>query len=560
MQDGSSRTRPRVVIIGLDALTFDVIEPWIEEGFLPNLAAIAARGAKGGLLSCYPPLSPPAWTTITTGRLPGGHGIFNFSVLKPGTYKVDTVDARQVRVPRLWDILNRHGLKTGVFNVPVTWPPTAVDGYVVAGFLTPDVRTTFTYPEALGREVHEVAGGYRMMASQVFSATHQMPYLQELRELVEMRTGVVEHLIRAQPTDFGMFVFMEADWLQHKAWHILTDPSQEDTDLYRAARNVYVALDRAVGRIMELCGPECHYVIISDHGAGLHDRIMHINKWLYEEGFLALKRTFRLRLRRFLERHKLLIRAYGLQSRLRAHAPWIGRLIPRVLNRLADGAVDFFASYDDVDWSRTRAYGRDVIGQIYVNRKGREPEGIVADGPEYDALLNEIEERLKRLLDPRTGRPIISGIRRGHDLYHGPFASEGPDLVFTPDDFRCTASVRFGFDTEGYFSGIEFCDSGSHRPEGIFMACGPNIAPGSRIEGAAVQDVTPTVLHLMGLPVPEDLNGRPIEEILTPEFRRSHPVRREGTTGSEAASAAGDGLSEPDREELHARLRDLGYL
>lgn len=64
----------------------------------------------------------------------------------------------------------------------------------------------------------------------------------------------------------------------------------------------------------------------------------------------------------------------------------------------------------------------------------------------------------------------------------------------------------------------------------------------------------------MGLPVPEDLNGRPIEEILTPEFRRSHPVRREGTTGSEAASAAGDGLSEPDREELHARLRDLGYL
>ncbi|MGB2614039.1 MAG: alkaline phosphatase family protein [Phycisphaerae bacterium] len=561
MQEHAGAKKPKVVVIGLDALTFDVIEPWIAEGFLPNLAAIAAQGARGDLLSCYPPLSPPAWTTITTGRLPGSHGIFNFSVLHPGTYKVDTVDARQVRVPRLWDMLNRHGLKTGVFNVPVTWPPTPLDGYMVGGFLTPDVRATFTYPEALGREVHEVSGGYRTMASQVFSATHQMPYLQELRELVEMRTGVVEHLIRTQPTDFAMFVFMEADWLQHKVFHLLANPEDRGDGVYPAARAVFAALDVAVGKIMAACGPDCNYLVISDHGAGLHDRIMHINKWLYDEGFLVLKRTFRLRLKRFLERRKTLIRAYGLQSRLRARAPWIGRLIPRTLNALANGAVDFFTAYDDVDWSRTRAYGRDVIGQIYVNRKGREPEGIIGHGPEYDALLDEIEERLKRLLDPRTGKPIISGIRRGRDLYHGLFASEGPDLVFTPDDFRCTASVRFGFDTEGYFGDIEFCDSGSHRPKGIFMACGPHILPGSRIEGAAVQDVTPTVLHLMGLPVPEDLDGRPIEEILTPEFRRSHPVRRETAEALAApVPVQADGLSETDRDELNARLRDLGYL
>jgi predicted AlkP superfamily phosphohydrolase/phosphomutase len=556
MPNRAGAKKPKVVVIGLDALTFDVIEPWIEEGFLPNLAAIAAQGARGDLLSCYPPLSPPAWTTITTGRLPSGHGIFNFSVLRPGTYQVDTIDASLVRVPRLWDILNRHGLKTGVFNVPVTWPPAVVDGYVVAGFLTPDVRSTFTYPESLGRELHELVGGYRTWTSQVFSAAHPLPYLRELGDLVRMRTRAVEHLMATRPAEFGMFVYMEADWLQHKVFHLLADPSRGDREAYEAARTVFKELDAAVGRIMEIGGPECHYLVVSDHGAGLHDRVMHINKWLYEEGFLALKQTLRLRLKRFLERRKFLLRGYRILSWLRGRVPWIGRLVP---NALAHRAIGFLASYDDVDWSRTRAYGRDALGQIYVNLKGRESQGLVGRGPEYDALLDEIEERLKRLLDPRTGKPIISGIRRGRDLYHGPFASEGPDLVFTPDDFRCTASVRFGFDTEGYFGGMEFCDSGSHRPKGIIMARGPHILPGSRIEGAAVQDVTPTVLHLMGLPVPEDLDGRPIEEILTPEFRRAHPVRR-GAPAPGTAPAADEGLSQADREELHARLRDLGYL
>ena len=106
----------------------------------------------------------------------------------------------------------------------------------------------------------------------------------------------------------------------------------------------------------------------------------------------------------------------------------------------------------------------------------------------------------------------------------------------------------------------EFCDSGTHRREGIILGCGPAIAPGARLQGARVEDVTPTVLHLLGLPVPVDLDGRVLEDMLTPEFRRSHPVRHEGTTESEAVPAAEDGLSAPDREELHARLRDLGYM
>lgn len=549
--------KPKVILIGLDSMTFDLVDPWMASGDLPNLAAVVQGGARGVLESCWLPLSPPAWTSITTGRTPGGHGIFNFSVLKPGTYEVDTIDARLVRVPRLWDLVNRHGLRTGVFNVPVTWPPRPVDGYMVGCFLTPDVRRTFTYPESLGRELHEWVGGYRTWTSQVFSPAHQLPYLRELGDLVRMRTRAVGHLMATRPAEFGMFVYMEADWLQHKVFHLLADPSLGDREACEAARAVFKELDAAVGCIMEIGGPECNYLIVSDHGAGLHDRAMHINKWLYEEGFLALKQTLRLRLKRFLERRKFLLRGYRILSWLRGRFPWIGRLVP---NALAHRAIGFFSSYDDVDWSRTRAYGRDALGQIYVNLKGREPQGIVEEGEPYEAVLAELEQRLAALPDPRTGRPIVSATKRGRDVYRGPLAAQGPDLLVCLDDFRCNASVRFGFDSEGYFGGAEFCDSGTHRREGIILGRGPAIAAGARIEGARVEDVTPTVLHLMGLPVPDDMDGRVLEDMLTPEFRRSHPVRREGTTGSEAASAAEDGLSAPDREELHGRLRDLGYI
>jgi len=557
MSAPSGAAGPKTILIGLDAMTFDFLDPWLETGKLPNLASLAKGGARGTLESCWLPLSPPAWTNITTGRTPGSHGIFNFSTLVDDTYEIRSIDARSIRGPRLWDLANRHGLRTGAFNVPVTWPPRPVDGYMVSGFLTPDIEGTFTYPEPLGAELHALVGGYRTWTSQVFTPTHPLPYLRELRDLVRMRMQAFEHLMKERPADFVMVVFMEADWLQHKVWHALEDPAQRDTELFQAAWEVYAALDEAVGRIMELGGPDCNYVVISDHGAGLHDRAMHINKWLYDEGFLAMKRTWRLRVKRFLERRKFLLRGYRILSWLRGRMPWLGRLVP---NSLAHRAIDFIASYDDVDWSRTRAYGRDALGQIYVNLKGREPCGIVEEGKPYERVLAELEERLAALPDPRTGRPVVTEMRRGREAYPGPMAREAPDLLVCLDGFRCNTSVRFGFDTDGYFGGAEFCDSGAHRRNGILMARGPAIAAGAAVQGARVEDVTPTVLHLLGLPVPDDLDGRVLAEMLAPAFRQAHPVQREGASPADAAPSQDDGLSEPEREELHTRLRDLGYL
>jgi predicted AlkP superfamily phosphohydrolase/phosphomutase len=555
MAESPRSGKPRCVVIGLDGLTFDLLDPWMKEGLLPNLSGIAARGARGVLKSLQLPLSPPAWTTITTGKNPGGHGVFGFLRLRPGGYETELIDERTCRAPRLWDHVGRAGLRVGVFNAPVTWPPREVNGYLVGCFMTPDVTKTFTHPEALGRELHEAVGGYRTWTSQVYSPSTPLPYVQELGDLVRMRVRAIEHLFETRPVDFGMFVFMESDWLQHKVWHVLTDPTQEASDLAREARTVYEALDAAVGRIRDLAGPDCNVLVVSDHGAGPHDRVMYINKWLCDQGFLAMKDTARGRLRRFLERRKFLPRAYRLLSWLRGRFNWIGRLVPNVL---AERAISFVTSNEDVDWSRTRAYAREAFGQIFVNLKGREPDGIVSEGAEYEAVLADLEKRLAVVQDPRSGRPIVTKMRRGREAYKGPLVGSAPDLIFVLDDYRCTCAVQFGSDAEGYFGGVEFCDSGAHRPEGILLACGPDIQPGTEIRGAEVADVTPTVLHLMGQPVPSGLDGRPLEDLLTPEFRGAHPVRR--TAAGEGPAAAAEPYDEESRAQVEARLKDLGYL
>ena len=94
MAETSCTKSPRCVVIGLDGLTFDLLDPWMEEGVLPNLAKVAAKGARGVLQSLDVPLSPPAWVTITTGRDPGGHGVFGFLRLRPGGYETELIDER----------------------------------------------------------------------------------------------------------------------------------------------------------------------------------------------------------------------------------------------------------------------------------------------------------------------------------------------------------------------------------------------------------------------------------------------------------------------------------
>jgi predicted AlkP superfamily phosphohydrolase/phosphomutase len=222
-----------------------------------------------------------------------------------------------------------------------------------------------------------------------------------------------------------------------------------------------------------------------------------------------------------------------------------------------------FLSFLDVDWSRSKAYsfGRH-LGSIYVNLKGREPQGIVEPGAEYEAVRDEITRLARDFRDPRTGRYLIGEVLRREDIYNGPFLDRAPDLILRPQD---PSDIFFGLADFGHRNTVDtvYRYSGMHRDYGMLIMNGPGIRQGSEIEGAAIHDIAPTVLHTMGLPVPSDMDGRALEHAFAEGYMEAYPLvmTSDVPASGDADSAAGDtDYTEEGEREILERLQGLGYL
>ena len=209
-----------------------------------------------------------------------------------------------------------------------------------------------------------------------------------------------------------------------------------------------------------------------------------------------------------------------------------------------------------VDWSKTVAYSFGNVGQSYVNVRGREPEGIVHPGAEYEQVIQRLITDLRAFTDPEDGKPVVDKIYRREELYDGPHMDESPDLNVIMRDYGYITVMRREF---GYGATIlEPCASmtGFHRREGIFVVRGRNIQTGP-FTPANITQVTPTALYNLGLPIPDDMDGTPMTELFHPEFVHEHPVQ---TTPSLLEGADAQTLSPDEEAEIQRRLQNLGYL
>jgi predicted AlkP superfamily phosphohydrolase/phosphomutase len=242
------------------------------------------------------------------------------------------------------------------------------------------------------------------------------------------------------------------------------------------------------------------------------------------------------------------MRAGFARVRLAAGVGTRKRLIERI-NRV-------FLSLRDVDWSRTRAYAKGNYGQLFLNRQGREPRGIVSDA-DADQVLNELEADLRGLQDSKSGEPLIGGIWRKEQLYAGPFLDRAPDLTFLPRDMRHKALGTVDF-TSHRFREPVYGNSGDHRMDGIFFLRGPGVRVGASIEDAKLVDVAPTILHHLGVGVPADFDGAVLERAFTDD-ERARPILRTAPSSAAGASTT-DGLSPEAAREIRDRLKGIGYL
>jgi len=540
----------KVLVIGFDGATFDLIDPLIVEGKLPTFARLVRSGARGRLRSTIPPSSGPAWASFATGMRPGKHGIYSFFQRDYGSYTYPPINSRLIQSETLWQLVSSAGKKAGVVNVPGTFPPTPVNGFMIAGMLSPGLKQAF-YPPDLREQVLEQIPDYSV---EPLTLADKAEYLEKVKRSIEARKKTALHLLDRYPTDLFVIVFTELDRLQHFFWadmdpnHPAHSPSTS-TDLAQAIETGYIVLDQVMEELLEAVGEEVIVFVVSDHGFEGVYKLFCVNKWLADRGFLKLKER---RSGSTMQRTKEALQRLGLWKLARRAR----NLVPKAA-RLRSENLSYAL---DIDWERTKAAFGPNLG-ININLHGREPKGVVLPGQEYEELCDTIRRELESYLDPETGERVVDKVLRREEVHAGDAMELAPDIrLLMAKSSRYRGQYAYSLKVSAPQS-LAYPDKiyGNHAEYGIFLACGPGVRAGVQLDGAQIIDVAPTILCAMGLPIPETMDGHPLVEMFDDAFecaqeRGRHSAEADSPTDQDAA------LTEIEEQQVMERLRSLGYL
>jgi predicted AlkP superfamily phosphohydrolase/phosphomutase len=506
----------RVVLIGLDGGEPRLLERLLPE--CPNLARVAADGVWGRLRSPRPPLSPPAWASLMTGTNPGKHGVFDFyhmALRAQGSYVRRLVTSANWRAPALWDFCAAGGRRAGFVNMPMCYPPPRSADFFVCGLGTPGAESAYAHPATLVHELGDVVlepgDGAAMGDPAAFLARSERAG----RDML----AVAERLWRTHALDLFCAALTFPDRFQHVFWPALDGGGDA------ALLDRYVAWLRAfdafLGRVLDAAAAAGTTVVVfSDHGFGPVRRYFHPNRWLAAQGHLAI----------------------GDPGRF--------------------GSPDGLLTA--IDWTRTRAVSLGEYGEVRLNLRGRDPLGTVEPGAEAERLAAEIADALRALRDD-DGAPVVAEVTPAAAVYHGPHVGEAADLLFRLADERdlCWIDGR-GRDLRD--AGGPLLEPavrpahyrGAHRRDGLLAAVGPGVRRTAGAVTAAAEDLCPTVLHLLGLPLDPAIDGRVLGEMLAPSVAARPLVYAAGVAAEHAAATAAYDAAE--EAHVRAQLAQLGYV
>jgi predicted AlkP superfamily phosphohydrolase/phosphomutase len=565
----------RVLVICLDGATFDLLDPWMASGRLPGLKRFVDEGVRGALESVVPPITAPAWASFMTGKNPGKHGVYYFVNRGFKSGEATFVDSRSRRGRALWHFLGEAGKKVLILNVPTTYPPEKVNGALISDFLTPPGSRDFAYPASLVGELEEKYGKYplhlkTLTFSPGMSARNAQRLLKELRREARIKFDAAHYLLDKVDPDFCILHLLGTDRVQHELWSLF-DPEHplHREDMRRSCAesviDYFAEVDGEIERLTSRFDEHATIFVISDHGFGPVRKVIDLNVWLLENGYIQIRTGARSRIKGALWKRGLTkekVTRIALRTFFR-YGAGIAARIPDAsifksmlfLARHGDRGSLLF-SFDDVDWARTKAYAPVGMGAIYINLRGREEQGSVAPGAEYESLKAEIVARLRTLEDPITGERISAEVYPREEIYHGPYLDRGPDIVFLPNQSGLFAGGMTGFFSNRWiFPNAAW--PGHHRMQGILLARGGRCKRGARIEGARLIDLAPTILHVLGVSIPADMDGRVLTEIFDRTFVEARPVAyRPPEEDAQAALP----FSQGEEGEVQRRLKELGYL
>ena len=514
----------RLLIVGWDGADWEIVDDLLERGALPNVAALIAAGGRGILRSTTPSHSWSAWPSFLTGLHPSGHGIFDFAARDPrDPQRRVPITASWIRATTFLEHLSKAGRSVRAANIPVTYPPIPVAGRLISGPVVPP-GGRYVYPPEWQTELDRRAPFPVNGLEWQRHASDPQGLVDEAARMVEQRSRSFRLLLEGD-WDVAVCVYIAPDRLQHPLGRYVLPshpefPTLEHTPLAASLRDVFVRLDRELGRLVEAAGPEATVVLLSDHGFRPVTRAVDMAQLLTHLGYATPAAGASVD--RAIGRSSVK-RAIGRTRVGHALRRWVPR--PRALR-----------------WDRTIAYAAPSGGGINLNRRGREPHGIVA-AESFERVRDEIREALLSFRDPETGAAAVSHVHLREDLPRGPHLDRAPDML-------AIASPLYSFEHTRSIGVATEWPSGTHRANGIIVAAGTGVD--GDLATRSITDLAPTALTFAGIEPPAS-DGSVIDAIAGARVLSPLPA------GSTAVTHE-DRNSREDDEFMEQHLRDLGYL
>jgi predicted AlkP superfamily phosphohydrolase/phosphomutase len=532
----------KTLLIGLDGATFSVLDPLIERGVMPALGGIVARGVRAPLHSVVPPLTPPAWTSLMTGKRPGEHGVFDFFQKEtPDSEYFQFASSRDVRSATIWSLAGDHGRRVVSLNFPLMFPPPAVNGYVVPGGWVPWRQLRLgCHPAGLfdrlkslpSFEPRELALDMKLEAKAIEGCDRD-----EYADWIRLHTrreerwfDIVKYILDDDAdVDLVGLMFDGPDKLQHLCWRFIDpvsrseEPDEWEQKITALCDDYFRRLDAIVAELVTIGGLDCTVVIASDHGFGPSWDVFYVNAWLEEHGYLA----------------------------------WADEPGAAAPDSTQVGFSQMTRHVYELDWQRTVAYAATPSSQgIHIVRhaEGRPP---MTDA-DYEQLVKEIGDKVRDVRNPTTGRPLVTEVHTRAQTFAGPYEQLAPDLSLALADGAAISILR-----SPTLVKTRSEPNGNHRPEGVFVAAGPALRSGETLPAMSIVDVAPLLLYSLDVPVPLDMSGRlPADAFRAGELERRPPKYVAGGMPEGRAEAPDAEVSyDADEEALILnRLRALGYV
>ena len=455
-------SKKKLVVIGLDCATPKTLfEDFLDD--CPNIKKLVKSGVYGKLRSSDPPITIPAWMVMATGKKAGTLGLYGFRHRKHHSYTDFWIaSSYSIKEKKIWDIIGEKGLKSCILGLPPNYPVQPINGCLVSGFIAPDTESNYTFPTELKDEIKEKVGNYILDVN--FRVEKKEDLLKEIYSMTEIQFKTIKYLMKNKEWNYFKFVIIGLDRFHHAFWkyydksHHLYEPGN---NFEGEMKKYYMYLDKKVGEIIDLLDNDTAIMVVSDHGAKAMKGLICVNMALEKLGLLKFK----------------------------------NKPSPRTTIDKAE-----------IDWSKTYAWGwGGYYARIFLNVKDREDQGIILK-ENYEEMRNKIISKLKSIKDDQ-GHPMNTKVYKPEELFEI-INGDPPDLMVYFDDLNWRSAGTVGYNSMYLKENDTGPDDAVHDYYGIYIIYNPNKQIGKNLGTKNILDIAPTSLKVLGIEIPEDLEGQ----------------------------------------------------